>query len=167
MRRLLTSARFRYCPAGATVFRDVEILRIHFSAATQRFPGPSAWNVRPARSPMRTPTPLHSACPAYKPVTGIKGLRDKTSAQADAPRSNADATFFAVHPRRAELFERCLRSPADGNNPRFCRISRPGIDDRALQRTQVGRRRNPADASTLEKIIAMPILHGDERADPR
>ena len=67
----------------------------------------------------------------------------------------------AINPRRAEFFKRRLGAAAHGD---ACALQYfdARIKNRAFHSAQIGRWRNPANAGALEKIVAMPVLHGDD-----
>src|SRR5580704_14160990 len=69
--------------------------------------------------------------------------------------------FVAIEPGCAKLFERSLRAAADGNAGALQNFN-TGIEDGALGGAQIRRWRNPLDAGAFEKIVAMPVLHGDD-----
>ena len=69
--------------------------------------------------------------------------------------------FVAVDPRGAKFFEWCFGAATDRDAGVLQNLE-ARIEDRAFQRAQIRRRRNPARAGALVEIVAMPILHGDD-----
>lgn len=68
---------------------------------------------------------------------------------------------LAVDPRSAEFLERSFRAAAHGDAGVLQDFD-SGIQHGAFERAQIRRRRNPSRAGTLEKIIAVPVFHGDD-----
>src|SRR5579859_8036788 len=66
--------------------------------------------------------------------------------------------LLAVHPRRAELLEWCLRA-ASYRNTGILQDFNPRIEHRTFCSAKGGGRRNPLDARAFKKIVAVPVPH--------
>src|SRR5205823_6178115 len=101
-----------------------------------------------------------AALSGIQTVHGNKRLRYKFhSGQVCGVQGGSD--FAAVHPRCDKFFKRRFRATTDGYSSTLQNLE-SGINDGALDRTQIGRWRNPTQTGAFEKIRAAPGFHGDD-----
>src|SRR6267143_6310799 len=145
-------------------FRGIELLRIEPLQGDCDFQ-PHAHS--PNRGAVRD-AHVHTAAAlsAVRAADGNEGLRYETNSRKMA-LIKSRGNFFTINPRRAKLFERCLRTSANGD-ARVLQDFNARVEDGTLGGAQIRRWWNPLDTRAFKKVVAMPVLHGDHvqvRAD--